>query len=222
MDKINEFTQSQGHGLFWDSEIRENIFGLKSCKNDTKKYDIDYYENKFNENENISIKTSSTNGFGCCDILRFYNGDFDKKYTIILLKYRQDGNFKKIKQIIEIDYSEELRNYLFGTVTESILIDYVEFVKSIPPGKVSDEVKKEYKYLKKKLQKEHNMIININPKVDSKNQRRVQCSVLNLDLIIEKFPHFLISKNTGAEIRGISISEKIQSLSRKRNKKNEN
>ena len=79
---IDDFTQSQAHGLFWDSEIREKVFELPKCKNDTKKYDICSEENKFNSLENISIKTSSNNNIDCGDILRFYNGDFTNKYTI--------------------------------------------------------------------------------------------------------------------------------------------
>ena len=35
---IDDFTQSQSHGLFWDSEIRQRVFGLPECKNDTKKF----------------------------------------------------------------------------------------------------------------------------------------------------------------------------------------
>lgn len=65
-----EFTQSQGHGLYWDSEIRESVFKLSPCKNDTKKYDIENTENTFNSNENVSIKTSSSNGFGGGDCLK--------------------------------------------------------------------------------------------------------------------------------------------------------
>ena len=58
---VEDFTQSQAHGLFWDNEIREKVFGLASCKNDTKKYDICCTENKFNPTENVSIKTSPNN-----------------------------------------------------------------------------------------------------------------------------------------------------------------
>ena len=55
---IQCFKQSQSHGLFWDSEIREKVFGLSPCINDTTKYDISCDQNKFDDCENISIKTS--------------------------------------------------------------------------------------------------------------------------------------------------------------------
>lgn len=215
---IADFTQSQAHGLFWDNEIREKVFGLPSCKNDTKKYDISCFENKYDNNENISIKVSSNNNIDCGDILRFYNGDFSHKYTIILIKYLQNGNQKTINKIIEIDYNEELRNYLFGTITEEILTNYVNIIKAIPKGqKVSEEIKKDYINLKTQLQNIHKMNINISPKVDSKSQRRVQCSIPKISDLLKKFPQNIISHSTEGILRGISITCNIISAPRKRN-----
>ena len=216
---IKEFTQSQSHGLFWDSEIREKVFGLPACKNDTKKYDICCTENKFNSSENISIKTSSNNNIDCGDILRFYNGDFENKYTIILIRYTQSGNVKRIKEIIEIEYNMDLRNYLFGTITEPILNQYVTQIRSIPHGPVSEDVKKTYKSKKIELQTKYNMKINISPKVDSKTQRRVQCSIPKVDNLLELFPQLIISKTVDPIIRDVLITEKIQSGPRVRNTK---
>ncbi len=218
---VESFTQSQAHGLFWDSEIREKVFGLEACKNDTKKYDICCHENKFNPLENISIKTSSNNNIDCGDILRFFNGDFTNKYTIILLRYQQMGDTKQIKEIIEIDYNIELKQYLFGSITEDILTQYVNAIKSIPHGHVSDNIKTTYKTLKNKLQKEYNMNINISPKVDSKSQRRVQCSIPKVDKLLLSMPHIIISRSPLAVIRGISITSQIISSARKRNTKKE-
>ena len=209
--KVEDFTQSQSHGLFWDSEIREVVFGLDACKNDTKKYDIYCSENKFNQEENISIKTSSNNNIDCGDILRFFNGDFTKKYTIILIRYSQIGLLKKIKEIIEIDYNVELKNYLFGTITEEELNNYVKIIKNIPNGEANYEIKENYKQIKQYLQKQHNMKINISPKVDSKSQRRVQCSITKVDKILELFPQNVISRTTEPIIREIKITSTINS-----------
>jgi len=208
---ITGFTQSQSHGLFWDSEIREKVFGLPACKNDTKKYDVCCSENKFNSSENISIKTSSNNNIDCGDILRFYNGDFENQYTIILIRYTQTGNVKQIKEIIEIDYNMDLRNYLFGTITEPILNQYVTQIRSIPHGPVSEDIKKSYKSKKTDLQIKYNMKINISPKVDSKTQRRVQCSIPKVDDLLELFPQLIISRTVYPMIRDVLITGKIQS-----------
>lgn len=124
---IHEFTQSQAHGLFWDNEIRQKVFGLPLCKNDTKKFDIDCIENKFNHNENISIKTSGCNNIDCGDILRFYDRDnintntnttnTTNNITIILIRFSQINDKKSIHEILEINYSEEMKNILFGDAT---------------------------------------------------------------------------------------------------------
>ena len=128
---IKEFTQSQSHGLFWDSEIRVKCFGLPNCINDTTKYDILCSNNKYDSDENISIKTSGSNNIDCGDIIRFYEGDFNKKYTIILLRYKQNGTKKILNEIIEINYNIKLRNILFGSIPKKILECYVEYIKFI-------------------------------------------------------------------------------------------
>lgn len=208
---IKNFTQSQSHGLFWDSEIRVKCFDLPECINDTTKYDICCENNKFNSEENISIKTSCNNNIDCGDILRFYSGDFDKKYTIILLRYKQIANKKILSEILEIDYNIKLRDILFGNVPKKMLEGYVSFIKNIPHGPVPEATKKNYKNCKNRMQTEFNMKINISPKVDSHSQRRVQCSIPKLDQLLELYPEFVISRTNEPIIRGITITKEIES-----------
>ena len=208
---IKNFTQSQSHGLFWDSEIRVKCFGLPECINDTTKYDICCENNKFNSEENISIKTSCNNNIDCGDILRFYSGDFDKKYTIILLRYKQVENKKILSEILEIDYNSKLRDILFGTVPKKMLEGYVNFIKNIPHGAVPEATKKNYKNCKNRMQREFNMKINISPKVDSHRQRRVQCSIPKLDKLLELYPEFVISRTNEPIVRDIIITKEIES-----------
>jgi hypothetical protein len=219
VETINSFTQSQSHGLFWDSEIRDKVFGLGQCINDTKKYDIEAEENKFDNLENVSIKTSSNNNIDCSDILRFFSGDFSKKYTIILIRYEQKSDTKCIKEIIEIAYTSWLRDHLFGTINKEVLQQYVDFVKAIPSGPVAEEIKKEYKLQKNVLQKDYNMYINISPKVDSKSQRRVQCSIPKVNELLAQFPEIIISRTSESIVRNVLISAQIKSEPRVRNKK---
>jgi hypothetical protein len=116
-----------------------------------------------------------------------------------------------IQEIIEINYSNELKNILFGTVTRDVLENYVQMVKKIPIGKVSDENKCIYKKEKKELQQKYNMKINISPKIDSKNQRRVQCSITKMDTLFADYPQFILSRTTTNCIRGKLITSVIDS-----------
>ena len=170
--------QSQAHGFKWENEIKTKVFELPEESNNTDKYDVSHEKNTNKENENVSIKTTGSKNIDCSDILRFYEYDFNKKNTIILIHYKQSSDkTKKIMCIYEIDYNEEAHKTLFGTITKEELEKYVLYIKKIASGKCDEDKKKYYKAEKLRLQKLHNMKINISPKVDSKSQRRVQCSI---------------------------------------------
>ena len=211
-----KFTQSQSHGLFWDSEIRVKVFHLPECINDTRKYDIECGENGYNPSENVSIKATCSDTIDCGDILRFFSNQFeDEKYTnMLILKYQQKSDMKQIQEIIEFKYDSEIQRFLFGTISIFELEQYCNLVKSIPGGSVSQDCKKEYKTQKKELQIKHNMYINISPKVDSKTQRRVQCSIPKISHLFTKFPHKIISRTLSAVVKGVEITSQIYSLPR--------
>ena len=211
--------QSQSHGFIWENEIREKVFELPCYKNDTNKYDILAKDNKWDNNENISIKTSKTDNVDCGDIIRFFDYDFSKINTIIVIRYFQKEEYKCIKEMIEIDYNLELRNYLFGSVTKDKLMDLNNMVKNVKNGKITREEHKEIFDFKNKIQKEYGMYIRVAIKIDSKNQRRVQCSIPKLYSLLEKFPLNIKNKTFGNIIRGIAISEMIYSLPRIRHSK---
>jgi hypothetical protein len=96
---------------------------------------------------------------------------------------------------------------------------YVQLVKNIPNGPAPAETKKIYKARKNEIQGVHNMRINISPKVDSKNQRRVQCSIPKIDELFEEYPQFIISRTNEPTVRGIQLTSIIASNKRERHKK---
>jgi hypothetical protein len=123
-----------------------------------------------------------------------------------------------VKQIYEFNYSREMRDYLFGSVGLQELQDYVKLVKSIPKGKVPKELKDKYVSEKKRLQQEHNMKINISPKVDSKSQRRVQCSIPKFEETLSQFLVYHSPEHSPSLLRGVKIPEQCSSGKRIRNK----
>ena len=92
-NQCKKYTQSQGYGLKKENDISTIVFNLSENNNNTKKYDIDSKENKLKQNENISIKTTKGDYIDCGDIIRFYNYDFTKKNTIIIIKYEQINDY---------------------------------------------------------------------------------------------------------------------------------
>jgi hypothetical protein len=211
--------QSQKHGFLWENSVRTNVFKLSQHNNDTNIHDIPHYKNTLNPNENISIKTTNSNTICCADILRFYNYDFNKINTIIVIKYKQSNDYKNIQIIYQINYNKECHEYLFGNLPEHIIRQYVENIKSIPKSIKGNEAKKIFNYLeeKKKIKQNYNYNIQINPKVDSK-QSRVQCSITNFE---EKLKKFIISESTTDKpnlLRNNLIISSIKSSKRIRQK----
>ena len=207
--------QSQKHGFIWENHIRVNIFGLTSVPNDTNTHDIPCENNKFNCEENISIKCCKETIVYCGKIIRFFSYDFTKKNTIIVIRWEQNTNTKKkIKRIYEIDYNQELHTLFFGTITKKEIEEYVAFIKSIPPGREArDQHKDQYKAKKNKLQNIHNMVAVINPKVDSKSQRRVQISFY-INKIPKKFITYTSPDDKPNLLRGAEIPLTIESSPR--------
>tara|TARA_B100000497_G_scaffold39462_1_gene46107 strand:- start:983 stop:1717 length:735 start_codon:yes stop_codon:yes gene_type:complete len=211
----NSSNQSQKHGFVIENEIKSKVFDLPKEKNNTKIHDIPKEDNKFNDQENISIKSTKSNNIDCGDILRFFNYNFTDINTIIILNYEQNGDFKDIKKIYEVNYCKNLHKLLFGNVTYQVLENYVNNVKKIPKKVSGDDAKIIFDYLteKKKIQKDYKMKINISPKVDSK-QSRVQCSIPKFS---ELCKDYILSESDNYLIRNKKIFKSFKSSMRIRN-----
>lgn len=209
--------QSQKHGFDWENEIRRETFNLPEEKNNTDKYDINKEKNIFDKNENISIKVSGCNTICCSCILNFYDYDFEEKNTLIVIKYKQELNYKVIVAIYEINYSKELHTILFGKLEKTLIENYVNEVKKIPLKTSGEEAKKIYNYLveRDKIYKEYPTIkIKINPKVNRGNSR-VQCSFNLNDIPKDYITYDSSTKKIPNSIRGKEISVRISSQKRK-------
>ena len=212
--------QSQKHGFTFENSTREQIFDLPNEKNNTDKHDIPKHKNKYNKNENCSIKTTGSETICCSDILRFYDYDFNENNTIIVIKYKQTETEKIVQSIYEIDYNIECHKLLFGNLPREVIEKYVENVKSIPKHIKGDEAKKIFNYIdeKKELKKKYRNIIQINPKVDS-SQSRVQCSIPNFEETLKDFIKYKSTSDKSNFIRGKQIIHKIESNKRTRHNK---
>lgn len=210
--------QSQNHGFIFENIVRQNIFDLPAEKNNIDKHDIPKEKNKYNKNENCSIKTTCSNTICCGDINRFYNYNFLEKNTIIVIKFKQVGLEKIVEKIYEIDYNVECHKLLFGNLSKKVIENYVKNVKTIPKNVKGHEAKKNFNYIleKDKLKKKYTNILQINPKVDSK-QSRVQCSIPNFEINLKDFIKYKSTNKRPNFIRGKKILGRIENNKRKRN-----
>jgi ATPase subunit of ABC transporter with duplicated ATPase domains len=205
-----ERTESQAHGFKFEDSLKEQVFKIDTKIKYTSKYDIPKEFNIIN-NHNISIKTTGNRDIGCADIFRFLEND---ETEMIITCYKQDGDYKIVKETYSIQLTEDFMKSLNDDINKDKLNQLNQLIKNIPHGKVSEETKKEYKNKCKQLSLEYFIV---NPKVDSKKQRRVQCT-LKLDAILNrkdiKYEIF-----NGAEYYGKKYIGKFFSPRRKRNKK---
>lgn len=174
----------QSHGnQFEDLKIKE-FTGLSKKEYDALKKNG--YTSSFDLVEGIivsfngSIKATGKNTIDCADILKRMQ---EKEYRLIVGCYSQQENNKVFHTEYEFYITPEDYPKLWGSMTYEKVKTFVDYVKSIPAGKEAQEAtSKERKLLQEQIQCDYSLV-KINPKVDSKNQRRVQCSI-KLDEIL--------------------------------------
>ena len=210
-------TQSQAHGFSWENEVREKVFGLPKQSNNTNTHDIPSQHNSLNSNETGNIKTTGSDLICCGDVLNFFDYDFTKKNTIIVIEYKQEKDIKRLVAIYEIDYNEECHKLLFGNLPRAVIKTYVENVKKIPVKTKGVEARKifDYKAENNELEKKYSYKIKINPKVDS-SQSRVQCSITNFEQILAPYITYKSSSESPNMLRGKYIQQTLDSPPRLR------
>ncbi len=206
-------TECQGHGKSWEKNILIPLGVSEELQKEYSHTDIyDGRKEHTTTGRNISIKTTKTMSLDCGDIIRFLTQCSD--LDIIVIHYRQ--KMKKVKKAMKtyfIDHDKLIQKLktdiplIYGITFEEWIDkikEYVKRVKSIPHGKCSD---KSYKNEKVKLCKDI-PYFNIAPKVDSKKQRRVQCSI-NLNKIV------MDETYDGGQFRDVTYIKEIISEPRK-------
>ena len=153
---------------------------------------------------NYSIKTAKGNKVDCGDILRRMVED---DYNIVVGLWKQSGDNKIFHTEYTFNIKPEDMVKLWGNMKYEDVKEFDSFIKSIPSGKEAQQTTKAERTSRKKTLADKNALMVIHPKVDSKNQRRVQCS-LKIDQMIK----------SGVEYTKKDINIVIHSPKRKFNK----
>jgi hypothetical protein len=173
-------SKNQLHGKFFEKDFLKQYYRLseeviQKIPN-TSIFDLPI---GIASNENVSIKTTKSKCICLGDVKRIFqyiqNLNNGEKIKLFILEYKQQGVFKNLKFIYEINFNQQFHKELFSNINLSEIQKVIQYIKSIPSGRASDQCKKEYKKFCKILSVDSGKI-KYNPKVDSKNQRRLQCS----------------------------------------------
>jgi hypothetical protein len=199
-------TESQAHGFTWETFIKESIYKVADKASYTRKNDIDSNENTI-DNCAVSIKTSGSVSVDMGDARRIFQGTSSgEPLRMILIQYTQDETYKNLKAVLEVDLTGAWQE-LFGDVTYEEISRFHETLKEIPAGQVKN---KDYLAISDSLNMKMGAL-SVRPKVDSKNQRRLQCSFKNIDDFCQIYPGRLLYKNTEGVLKGMQIVTSILS-----------
>ena len=213
--------RSQEFGFHIENLVRTVIHKILIKKNDTSIHDISKEENALDPTETQSIKTRKGNYIDCGDVLRLFDYNYKEKHTMIVFCYNQETSKRVINRILELNMNEEFKKVLFGTVKREDIENLDKYIKSIPMNGRTKTHSNTYKSMAKTLKESSNGWISYAPKVDSKCQRRLQCSIRNLDEFLEKNKS-LVTISTDCMLRNISFPKEHEGFAeRVRHKKQE-
>ena len=180
----------QAHGNYYEDLKTKQITGLSKEEYDALK------ENGYTSGMDImkgllsvsdySIKTTNGNKIDCGDVLRRRQ---ETDYNLVVGCYSQVGDNKVFYSEYTFYIRPEHEQKLWGKMNYNQLAEYVDYIKNIPAGREAQQETKTERTVLKNCIEDKNALIQINPKVDSKKQRRVQCSVKMSDLIKARIPY---------------------------------
>ncbi|BCB96829.1 hypothetical protein JZK55_17510 [Dissulfurispira thermophila] len=163
--------ERQRHGFGFEDWLKRTFLDIHY----TSEWDIPQELNPNRSGGPISIKTAKWKGaiyFG--DALRRFRINSD--FTLIVGFWEPIGKKKRIVKIVEQFVSLDEWQRLWAPFTENDLTKLDSLIKdrSMSPDQTRQRIKKELLRLKNA---NHWGIITLNPKIDSKTQRRLQCSL---------------------------------------------
>lgn len=133
----------------------------------------------------VSIKTAKINASGgtiCLgDARRIWANVATEEMTLICGTYTQVAGFKAFTRVHEIVITPDIARRLLGTVTPDQVARFHDTLLEFPQG--SHVAARRWARAVKVHMKDREGLITLNPKIDSKRQRRLQCSVILRDLL---------------------------------------
>ena len=179
----------QAHGNYYEDLKTRQITGLSKDDYDALK------ENGYTSGMDImkgllspydySIKTTNGNKIDCGDILRRRQ---ETDYNLVVGVYEQCGDNKVFDTEYTFYIKPEHERKLWGKMNYNQLAEYCTYIKNIPAGKEAQQETKTERTVLKNCVEDKNALFKIHPKVDSKKQRRVQCSLNIKELLKADIP----------------------------------
>lgn len=206
----------QSHGFTWQNDILLNTYKVSSedlvSMNYTQKDDLPGSFNTLNPGVALSIKTTGSPNSVCMgDALRVYDSVFSTTpLHMVVLTYSQQGPIKHLESVIEVNLTNS-GPLLFGDLCRSDIEQLDRAIKTLPSGKLTEDQRNEYKTIQETLSKSMTGLV-LNPKIDSKHQRRLQCSFHHFLAFVNANPKRVIARcGSDGLFRGAQLQTQLTS-----------
>lgn len=167
--------ENQKHGFLIENRIKRS-FRIQDKIGYTSKWDMPSIKG--------SIKTTGSNIVYLGDATRIW--EIECCWILIVARYKQEKEKKIFFEIREYHIDKEETNTLRGNLPMEEVKRFHSDLGAFPEGS-HIEAQQFHRHRKKEIKDRYNSVIKLNPKVDSKKQRRLQCSVSidDLDMVIK-------------------------------------
>ena len=208
----------QSHGIVFEDTIIHSITGMpkeqyQTLLENSYTHSMDIVKGLHSDHD-YSIKVSKNGtGIGCGDILRFMDHTLTNPFIMVVGSWRQKDQSVKVYTDIYEFYLEPKHNHLlWANLTRDALEPFVKWVKAIPPfSQGQAQARQEWKNRRAELYAQYGKgLVRIDAKIDSKKQRRVQCSIKLAELISAGIPYTKYS----SDYQGIHLPHEQKSSPR--------
>lgn len=203
--------ETQVHGLMWEREIG-SILGASIDEMNSISYTSHTdLPSRFNRKHGVDNHCKSTKSNTVCmgSAINTYDHLNEDQTHLTVIRYLQRDGWKVVQNIYQLDLTG-MKEDFFGDITHEDLSALENIIKGIPPGPVSKAERfRIYNDMKRGLQNRSGLI-QLNPKVDSKSQRRLQCS-FKINDMLTNFPSRCVYLGDGNKFYDGYITPKIQS-----------
>lgn len=202
----------QQHGLVFEAWIDDTFFGGYRPPNYTQKWDIPAAQNKTHGGVPVNpkaVKYGTPVDLG--DALRQF--DVNEPFILALGFWEQVGDEKRFVNIVAPRVEPALWRKLWGSVTRADLerLDAAIKDKSLTPEAARAAAKK-----MKSAPPFTTAVIEVNPKIDSKTQRRLQCSLRFADVFKYLAPEAEAKRQERPALWGVEFPHAVESKPRVR------
>ncbi len=182
-----EYSKNQMHGKSFENMIKAaGVFGWAAA--DRKRTPNDRFDlGSVDDGRSglpTSIKSTKSNMVGLSDARQFWRSFDSVPYRLPVGSYSQQAGFKVFGAIHEILLRESYRAALLGRMTEAKVEQFHNGLKTFGTGRDGQIRASAWARERKRELRPDTGLVTLNPKIDSKNQRRLQCSV-RLSKLIE-------------------------------------